>query len=243
MSNNKKNSSAILIDSTALVLKYWFALPPIKTSNYESISAFMGFMNLVINFLLNNEPDKICFAFDESLGTCFRNKIYTSYKNNRESAPDELKVQFQLSRKFLTLMGLKNFASVKYEADDIIYTIAENNRVMGISNTIISNDKDLYQIVRNDDVWSNMSDKKYTYSQLKDILTFSPDKMPDYIGLAGDRVDNIPGAPGIGHKTATSLINRFNSLDDLYEYIETYVADKILTLRVKNILFQLQRYP
>ena len=62
--------------------------------------------------------------------------------------------------------------------------------------------------------------------------------MPDYIGLAGDRVDNIPGAPGIGHKTATSLINRFNSLDDLYEYIETYVADKILTLRVKNILLE-----
>ena len=219
MSNNKKNSPAILIDSTALVLKYWFALPPIKTSRYESIAAFMGFMNFVIKFLVENSPNKICFAFDESLGTCFRNKIYKDYKKNREIAPDELKQQFRLSRRFLSLMGLKNFASDKYEADDIIYTIAENNRVIGLSNIIITNDKDLYQIIRNNDVWWNMSNKRFTYSELKKMLTFPPDKIPDYIGLAGDRVDNIPGAPGIGDKTASRLLNRFGSLENLFEDI------------------------
>tara|TARA_Y100000996_G_scaffold403686_1_gene376922 strand:+ start:917 stop:1816 length:900 start_codon:yes stop_codon:yes gene_type:complete len=238
LSNNKKNSPAILIDSTALVLKYWFALPPIKTSRYESIAAFMGFMNFVIKFLVENSPNKICFAFDESLGTCFRNKIYKDYKKNREIAPDELKQQFRLSRRFLSLMGLKNFASDKYEADDIIYTIAENNRVIGLSNIIITNDKDLYQIIRNNDVWWNMSNKRFTYSELKKMLTFPPDKIPDYIGLAGDRVDNIPGAPGIGDKTASRLLNRFGSLENLFEDIVKTKNDKVFTLRIKNILLE-----
>ncbi len=238
MSNNKKNSSVILIDSTALVLKYWFALPPIKTPKYESIAAFIGFMNFVLKFIVDNKPNKICFAFDESLGTCFRNKIYRDYKKNREVAPDELKQQFKLSRRFLSLMGLKNFASDRYEADDIIYTIAKNNRAMGLANTIITNDKDLYQIIRSDDVWWNMSDKRYTFSKLTEMLTFTPDKIPDYIGLAGDRVDNIPGAPGIGDKTASRLLKMFGSLDNLYENIKTTVEDKTLTLRIKNILLE-----
>tara|TARA_Y100000816_G_scaffold30388_1_gene19387 strand:+ start:312 stop:1211 length:900 start_codon:yes stop_codon:yes gene_type:complete len=238
LSNNKKNSSVILIDSTALVLRYWFALPPIKTSKYESIAAFMGFMNFVLKFITDNKPDKICFAFDESLGTCFRNKIYKAYKKNREVAPDELKQQFKLSRRFLSLIGLKNFASDRYEADDIIYTIAENNRAMGLANIIITNDKDLYQIIRSGDIWWNMSDKRYTFSKLTEILTFTPDKMPDYIGLAGDRVDNIPGAPGIGDKTASRLLKMFGSLENLYKNIKTTKEDKILTLRIKNILLE-----
>ena len=238
MYNSKKNSSAILIDSTALVLKYWFALPPIKTSKHKSIAAFMGFMNFVLKFVSDNKPSNICFAFDESLGTCFRNKIYKHYKENREVAPDELKQQFKLSRRFLSLMGLKNFASVRYEADDIIYTIAKNNRAMGLSNIIITNDKDLYQIIRGNDVWWNMSDKRYTYSKLREVLTFSPDKIPDYIGLAGDRVDNIPGAPGIGDKTASGLLDKFGCLENLYENVETAAEDKVLTLRIKNILLE-----
>ena len=80
MSNNKKNSSVILIDSTALVLKYWFALPPIKTPKYESIAAFIGFMNFVLKFLVDNKPNKICFAFDDCLGTCFRNEYIETTK-------------------------------------------------------------------------------------------------------------------------------------------------------------------
>lgn len=236
MSSKNKTSTAYLIDSTAFVLKYWFVIPPIKTKNYESVSAFMGFMNFVIKFLEENKPQRICFAFDESLGTCFRNKLYKKYKYNRDMAPDELKIQFQLSRKFLDLLGIKNFASKEFEADDIIYTIANINRKFSIINIIITNDKDLYQIIEDDDIWWNLSNKKYRFNDLKKILSFSPKKIPDFIGFAGDRVDGIPGAPGIGTKTATTLLEKFGSVEKVFDNLEKQPKSNVLSKRIEKIL-------
>ena len=219
--NKDKKGEVYLIDATGFVLKYWFAMPKITTKNYESISAFLGFSTFFLNLLSNVKPKYITCAFDESLGTCFRNKIFPDYKKNRESAPQELKVQFNLCRNFLNLLGINNLASDKYEADDIINTVSINARKSSMSNIVITNDKDLFQIIYQDDIWWNLNDKKFNYKDLRNKLKFSPQNFSDFLGLMGDSVDNIPGAPGIGEKTASALISRYENIDNVFDNIDS----------------------
>jgi 5'-3' exonuclease len=214
--NKSYSNNAFLIDATGFVLKYWFSIPPVKTRNFESISAFLGFSNFVLKFLSNYQPRYITFAFDESLGTCFRNDYYCDYKKNRELAPDELKMQLNLCRQFLDLIGLNNNASKVYEADDILNTMAINARKLKLNNIILTNDKDLFQMVYKDDIWWNYKDKKYSYEDLKEKLNFSPHNLSDFLGLMGDSVDNIPGAPGLGEKTAMVLMGKYKSLENIF---------------------------
>ncbi|MEC7832701.1 MAG: 5'-3' exonuclease H3TH domain-containing protein [Pseudomonadota bacterium] len=213
------------MDTTGFVLKYWFAMPQIQTKNYESISAFLGFCTFFLNLLKRLNPKLIVCTFDESLGTCFRNKIFPDYKKNREKAPQELKIQFKLCREFLNLIGINNMASEKYEADDIINTLSINNRKYGISNTILTNDKDLFQTIYDDDFWWDLNNKKYNHKDLKKKLSFSPQNLTDFLGLMGDSVDNIPGAPGIGEKTAAVLINKYKNIDNIFDNINLISSD------------------
>jgi len=238
LSNNQ--SVSFLIDATGIVLKYWFAMPQIKTKNYESISAFVGFSNFVKKFLESHKPKYICFAFDESLGTCFRNNIFRDYKANRPAAPDELKIQFSLCREFLDILGMRNFASKKYEADDIIYTLSRKNARENIQNIVITNDKDLYQVINTKDIWWNLSNKKLSYSDIERSLGFSLKYFPDFQALTGDPVDNIPGAPGIGKITATYLIKRYKTIDEIYrnfqsiKLVEKGKYSKVVDILIKN---------
>tara|TARA_B100000287_G_scaffold415874_1_gene449957 strand:+ start:153 stop:1067 length:915 start_codon:yes stop_codon:yes gene_type:complete len=223
---NKNNKNrAYIMDTTGFVLKYWFAMPQIQTKNYESISAFLGFCTFFLNLLKRLNPKLIVCTFDESLGTCFRNKIFPDYKKNREKAPQELKIQFKLCREFLNLIGINNMASEKYEADDIINTLSINNRKYGISNTILTNDKDLFQTIYDDDFWWDLNNKKYNHKDLKKKLSFSPQNLTDFLGLMGDSVDNIPGAPGIGEKTAAVLINKYKNIDNIFDNINLISSD------------------
>ena len=217
---NKERECVFLIDATGFVLKYWFVMPKIVTKNYESISAFLGFCSFIINFLSKEKPKYLMCAFDESLGTCFRNEIYNNYKKHREHAPDELKTQFKLCKKFLKLIGINNLSSNKYEADDIINTVSINMKRENFNNVIITNDKDLYQTIYKNDIWWDFNKKKFTYNDLYKKLSFCPQYVPDLLGLMGDAADNIPGAPGIGEKTATVLINKYNNLETIFKNIE-----------------------
>ena len=173
------------MDTTGFVLKYWFAMPQIQTKNYESISAFLGFCTFFLNLLKRLNPKLIVCTFDESLGTCFRNKIFPDYKKNREKAPQELKIQFKLCREFLNLIGINNMASEKYEADDIINTLSINNRKYGISNTILTNDKDLFQTIYDDDFWWDLNNKKYNhkdfFNAMKSYYKENSEKITNWI--------------------------------------------------------------
>ena len=215
-------------------------MPQIKTDTYESISAFIGFSNFVKKFLGTQKPQHICFAFDESLGTCFRNKIFQDYKANRPSAPDELKIQFSLCRELLDILGIKNYASKKYEADDIIFTLCKNNYKKKIKNIVITNDKDLYQVINENDIWWNLSNKKFSYRDIENNLGFSPKYFSDFQALIGDSVDNVPGAPGIGKITATFLIRRYKTLDGIFKnfrdlkHIDSGKYSKVADILLKN---------
>ena len=196
-------------------------MPPVETKNYESISAFLGFSSFVIGLLRKYKPIYMSFAFDESLGTCFRNKIYPDYKKSRESAPDELKAQLNLCREFLDVLGLDNNASNTFEADDIQYTVAKNVRESGFNSIILTNDKDLYQLVYPGDIWWDYKSKIFYYEDLLDFLGFVPQNLSDFLGLMGDSVDNIPGAPGLGEKTAMTLMSRYKDLENLMKNIDS----------------------
>lgn len=221
MLNKSDYDKVFLIDSTGFVLKYWFSMPPVETNNYESISAFLGFSSFVIGLLRKYKPVYISFAFDGSLGTCFRNKIYPDYKKSRESAPEELKAQLLLCREFLDILGLDNNASVTYEADDILYTVAKNVRESGFNSIVLTNDKDLYQLVYPGDIWWDYKSKIFYYDDLLDFLGFVPQNLSDFLGLMGDSVDNIPGAPGLGEKTAMKLMSKFKDLESLMKNIDS----------------------
>ena len=216
---NDNYDKSYIIDATGIVLKYWFTIPPIKTQKFLSISALVGFSNFVKSFLKTHKPKRVCFAFDESLGTCFRNNIYRKYKQNRPMAPDELKVQFKLCRELLNILGLQNFASTEYEADDLLFTISRTNFKNKIRNVVITNDKDLFQIINKKDIWWNLKTKKLTYDDIYNLLGFSPKYFAEFQGLMGDSTDCIPGAPGIGSKTAKKLITHYKTLDEIYDNI------------------------
>ena len=216
---NDNYDKSFIIDATGIVLKYWFTIPPIKTQKFLSISALVGFSNFVKSFLKTHKPKRVCFAFDESLGTCFRNNIYRKYKQNRPMAPDELKVQFKLCRELLDILGLQNFASTEYEADDLLFTISRTNFTNKIRNVVITNDKDLFQIINKKDIWWNLKTKKLTYDDIYNLLGFSPKYFAEFQGLMGDSTDCIPGAPGIGSKTAKKLISHYKTLDEIYDNI------------------------
>ena len=219
--NKSYYDNVFLVDSTGFVLKYWFSMPPVETKNYESIAAFLGFSSFVVRLLNEYKPSHISFAFDESLGTCFRNKIYPDYKKNRENAPEELKAQLNLCREFLSILGLDNNASSEYEADDIIHTLSHNVRNSGCNNIILTNDKDLYQLIYPGDVWWDYKTKMFTHDDLKDFLGFIPQNLSDFLGLMGDSVDNIPGAPGLGEKTAMTLMAEYNDLESLINQLNS----------------------
>ena len=228
-----------MIDATGFVLKYWFTIPQIQTRNYESISAFVGFSNFVKKFLITQKPKHICFAFDESLGSCFRNIIFKDYKANRPTAPNELKIQLSLCREFLDILGIKNFASKEYEADDIIYTLCKKNSRNNIQNIVITNDKDLYQVISKKDIWWNLSNKKLSYDDIENILGFSLKYFTDFQALTGDSVDNIPGAPGIGKVTATFLIKKYKTIDEIFKNCEDLRSiDKSKYSRIADILIK-----
>jgi 5'-3' exonuclease len=156
-------------------------------------------------------------AFDESHGYGHRHELYPAYKANREPAPPELKRQFALCREFCRHLGVAEFASPRFEADDLIGTLAERVRAEGLRVTVVTRDKDLAQLVGpGDHFWDYSDSAEYAYEEIAARFGVVPERMADYLALTGDAVDNIPGVPGVGPKTAAALMQRFASLDELY---------------------------
>ncbi len=149
-------------------------------------------------------------AFDDSLATSFRNRIYPPYKANREPAPPDLALQFERCRELCEHLGVAWFASPEYEADDIIGTLATRLRAEGLRCTMVTRDKDMAQLVREGDVyWDYAGNARYYYRDIAERFGVQPERYADYLALTGDAVDNIPGVPGIGPKTAAVLLRAF----------------------------------
>jgi 5'-3' exonuclease len=217
-----------LIDASIYVFRAWFSLPEdMQDSDGKQTNALYGFTRFLGDFLEHTRPEYVAVAFDTSHSTCFRNEIYPEYKANRDPAPEELKQQFERCREVTRALGLRDFAEQRYEADDIIGTLVTRMRREGMRSTILSRDKDLTQLLDAGDVmWDFVGGKRVRYKDVPDKYGVRAEQMVDYLALAGDSVDNIPGVRGVGIKTAAALLNHFDSMDDIYARLDevAYVA-------------------
>ena len=216
-------STAYLIDSSIYVFRAWFTLPDsLRNDNGDPVNAVYGFIDFVAGFLEEIQPKHISFAFDQSLTSSFRNTIYPPYKANRDPAPDELKLQFEYCRRFIEAAGFPILSSDRYEADDLLGTAAAKAREQGHHVTILSADKDLAQLIKdNDMLWDYARDRRFNPKKIKEHFGVRPDQIADQLALAGDKVDNIPGVPGVGMTTAARLLNKFDTIDTLLENISS----------------------
>lgn len=210
-----------LIDGSAYIFRAYHALPPLtRKSDGLPVGAVAGFCNMLWRYLGENgasadAPTHAAVIFDHSSKT-FRNEIYDLYKANRPEPPEDLRPQFPLTREASRAFNLATFEVQDYEADDIIATLARQAREAGGRVTIISSDKDLMQLVGDGVVMLDaMKNKLIDVDEVVEKFGVGPDRVVDVQALAGDSVDNVPGAPGIGIKTAALLINEYGDLETL----------------------------
>ncbi|MEM8844066.1 MAG: 5'-3' exonuclease H3TH domain-containing protein [Pseudomonadota bacterium] len=224
-----QTSTAYLVDSSIYVFRAWFTLPDtLRNNNGDPVNAVYGFTDFVAGLLEEVKPKYISFAFDQSLTSSFRNTIYPPYKANREPAPDELKLQFDFCRRFIEALGLPILSSDRYEADDLLGTAATYAREAGHQVTILSSDKDLAQLIEEDDIlWDYAKNRRFNPKRIKEHFGVRPNQIADQLAIAGDKVDNIPGVPGVGMTTAARLLNKFDSIDGLLNNIDTISEMKI----------------
>ncbi len=213
--------TAYLIDSSIYVFRAWYTLPDHLTNkNGEPMNAVYGFIDFVASFLEETNATHASFAFDQSLTSSFRNTIYPPYKANRDPAPDELKRQFDYCRRFIEAAGFPLLSSDRYEADDLIGTAASHARSQGHKVTILSADKDLAQLIdEHDTLWDYARNRKFNPKKVKEHFGVRPDQIADQLAIAGDKVDNIPGVPGVGMTTAARLLTKFETIEGLLENI------------------------
>lgn len=211
-----------LVDASVFIFRAWYSVPiDVVDADGNPVNAVLGFARFLCELLERDSPRHIAVAFDESLEQGYRNEIYPSYKANREPAPVELKRQFTLCREVCSALGVAQFGSSRYEADDIIGTLATRARVAGLPVTIVSRDKDLTQLLSRADVyWDAIADVRYGYDDIEDRFGVIPERMADFLALMGDAVDNIPGVPGVGRKTAQKLLKHFDTLPGVFENLE-----------------------
>lgn len=222
----------ILLDTHALIHRFFHALPPLTTIRGEPVNAVYGIANTVLKILREQKPDYLAACFDRPEKT-FRSEAFKEYKIHRLAAVPELIAQFKITRELLDKFKIKIVEMAGYEADDLIGSLVEKFRSEpDLKIIIISGDLDLLQLVDNEKVVvqflrKGMSDTFiYNEKTVFDRYNLKPKQLPDLKGMLGDASDNIPGVKGIGPKTATPLIQKYGTLENLLENLWE-IPDKI----------------
>ncbi|UAB88653.1 DNA polymerase I [Ruegeria sp. SCSIO 43209] len=214
-----------LIDGSAFIFRAYHALPPLtRKSDGLPIGAVSGFCNMLQKYVEGNAgpdaPTHVAVIFDKGSHT-FRNDLYDLYKANREAMPEDLRPQMPLTREATKAFNIACKELEGYEADDIIATLAVQAREAGGRVTIVSSDKDLMQLVGGGvEMLDAMKNKRVDRDGVVEKFGVGPERVVDVQALAGDSVDNVPGAPGIGVKTAALLINEYGDLETLLDRAE-----------------------
>ena len=226
MAEEKKR--VFIVDGYGQIYRSYFAFMtnPLKGKEGNNVSAVYGFFNTVMSLVRQYSPEYLVVAMD-SKGKTFRHEMYDQYKANREKTPEDLHAQIPVISSFLDGMKIPHFEQVGMEADDIIATIAKKASKEGIQTVMVTGDKDLLQLVR-DDVYAlrppRKGEKEYRLcgeAEVKELFGVSPDQIVDYLTILGDSSDNVPGINGIGEKGAVKILSEFGSLDNAYKNIES----------------------
>lgn len=220
-----------LIDASVYVFRAYFSMPDdMVDDDGNPINALYGYCRFLGDFMEQVQPTQIGVAFDEHMTESFRTEIYPQYKANRDPAPPELKRQFAQCRRFTRALGIMECGSPMYEADDLIGTLVARGRERGVPSTIVTRDKDLSQLLSKTDVFWDFAGKgRIYYKDVPETFGVWPEQIADFLALAGDAVDNIPGVPGVGKKTAVALLQHFGSMDKVYANL-----DKVHEVKVRG---------
>jgi DNA polymerase-1 len=226
MSHVKSTSqpTAHLIDGSLYVFRAWHSMPDeFHDADGRPVNAVHGYTRFLCELLERERPTHLAVAFDASLTTSFRNAIYPAYKANRELPPPDLEHQFVLCRAITEALGVRVLIDHSYEADDLIGSMLWNLRGHGFRSVIVSADKDFGQLLGEfDEQWDYARNLRWGPSGVFEKLGVHPEQV-------ADAVDNIPGVPGIGAKTAAALLAHFGSLDALLERV-----DEVAFLRIRG---------
>lgn len=215
-----KGDHVFLVDGSGYIFRAYHALPPLnRKSDGLQVNAVLGFCNMLWKLMRDmppdNRPTHLAIVFDKSEVT-FRNKIYPEYKAHRPPAPDDLIPQFALIREAVRAFDLPCLEQGGYEADDLIATYVRQACERGATATIVSSDKDLMQLVTDCvTMYDTMKDRRLGIPEVIEKFGVPPEKVVEVQALAGDSVDNVPGVPGIGIKTAAQLITEYGDLETL----------------------------
>lgn len=215
-----------LVDASIYIFRAWFSLPDtLRDASGAPFNAVYGYTRFLCELLEVSRTRRLAVAFDQSLTTSFRNDLYPAYKANRELPPPELESQFVRCRELTAALGVTVLASARYEADDLIASACRQARRLGWRAVVVSSDKDLGQLVCDDvELWDFAAGRRYGVPELRERYGVLPQQLGDYLALVGDAVDNVPGVPGVGRRTAAALLARFGTLEALLENLEQ-VAD------------------
>ncbi len=222
---NKQNR-LILIDGSAYIFRAYYGLPPMNRADGTPINAVFGFTNMLVKLIEDFREEKMIVVFDAAREN-FRNKIFKDYKANRGETPEDLIPQFEIIRECVDAFQIPQIEIEGFEADDIIATYCELSQKLKIESIIVSSDKDLMQLVsENVTMLDPMKNKKIGIDQVIEKFGLPPEKVIQIQALTGDKVDNIPGAPGIGPKTALTLIEEFGDVHSLIKNVANIPQEK-----------------
>ncbi|HET8701977.1 MAG TPA: DNA polymerase I [Nitrococcus sp.] len=213
---SEQYSSLVLVDGSSYLYRAYHALPPLANAAGEPTGAIYGVVNMLRKLLAEYAGAYFGVVFDAK-GKTFRDDLFQAYKANRAPMPDALRTQLEPLKRIVCALGLPLIEVAGVEADDVIGTLAMRARAAGLRTIIATGDKDIAQIVDHDVVLLNSSGIELDAAAVKEKFGVPPERMVDYLALVGDTVDNIPGVPKVGPKTAAKWLEQYGSLDALLE--------------------------
>jgi DNA polymerase-1 len=209
-----------LVDGSGYIFRAYHALPPLTRPDGKPVGAVLGFTNMLLKLLRETDADHIAVIFDAAR-TTFRNRIYEAYKAQRPEPPDDLVPQFALVREATDAMNVARIEQADFEADDLIAAYAKAAVAAGATVTVVSSDKDLMQLVSDKvQMFDPIKQKPIGAAEVREKFGVGPEQVIEVQALIGDSVDNVPGVPGIGVKTAAELIGAYGTLEELLKRAE-----------------------
>ncbi|GFD93551.1 DNA polymerase I [Alteromonas sp. KUL156] len=221
---DSKKPPFILVDGSSYLFRAFHGLPPLTNSKGQDTGAIYGVVNMLKSLIKQYNPTHMAVIFDAK-GKTFRDDIYEEYKANRPPMPDELRSQIEPLHAIIKAMGLPVIVESGVEADDVIGTLAKHATEKGINTLISTGDKDMAQLVNEHVTLINtMTNQIMDVEGVNTKFGIPPELVIDFLALKGDKVDNIPGVPGVGDKSAQALLNGIGGIDDIYKNLDK-IAD------------------
>src|SRR5918992_131334 len=223
----------MLLDANGLIYRAYFALinTPLTTSKGQLVNAAFGFWSIVLRGFQDVKPDYVIAAFDLA-GPTFRHEQFAEYKATRREMPDDLRDQFPIVREIIGAFGIPIYQMQGYEADDLIAALVRQAEDQNVETTIVSGDLDLLQLVS--EPTTPMTTRGgvqqttfYDPAKVHERYGLEPRQMIDFKALKGDTTDNVPGIAGVGEKTAATILQRYGTLEGIFEKIETVQPEKL----------------